>query len=469
MKISNLKTADLVPYTRNAKKHDDGQVAKIAGSIREFGFNNPILVDGENTIIAGHGRFLAALKLELQTVPCIVLGHLTETQRKAFALADNRMQELGGGWDDEMLRLELQELEGLIDLDELGFGDFDLTDLDLEPEGGIGDAGNQQTLASRFLIPPFSVLNAREGWWQGRKRGWLALGICSELGRGENGRHAAPGGTGGKPKAKVYNPTDWIKEKELSGMAQDVAEGSGTSIFDPVLCELAYTWFCPPVGTVLDPFAGGSVRGVVASKLGRQYVGMELRSEQVEANREQAAEICQDPIPVWNTGDSRNIAKTCHDVDADFVFSCPPYADLEVYSDNPDDLSTMNYEDFKKAYFEIIAKSCERLKDNRFACFVVGEVRDKKGNYYNFVGDTVEAFKSAGLHFYNEAILVTSVGSLPIRVGRQFEAGRKLGKTHQNVLVFVKGDGKAATDACGPVEVFIPEQEGENSDLGEEL
>ena len=232
---------------------------------------------------------------------------------------------------------------------------------------------------------------------------------------------------------------------------------SGTSIFDPVLCELAYSWFSPKGGTVLDPFAGGSVRGVVASRLGRQYIGVELRAEQVEANRLQGDELCPDLPPVWHTGDSRNIDRICADVQADFVFSCPPYADLEVYSDDPKDLSTLKYEDFKPAYFEIIAKSCARLKEDRFACFVVGDVRDKKGNYYNFVGDTVEAFRAAGLHFYNEAILVTSVGSLPIRVGRQFKAGRKRGKTHQNVLVFVKGDGKRATQACGDVEVHIPE------------
>jgi len=120
-------------------------------------------------------------------------------------------------------------------------------------------------------------------------------------------------------------------------------------------------------------------------------------------------------------------------------------------------------------YFEIIAKACARLKEDRFACFVVGDVRDKKGNYYNFVGDTVEAFKAAGMNYYNEAILLTMIGSTAMRAGRQFTASRKLGKTHQNVLVFVKGDGAKATKACGVVEVHIPEPETENSDLGEEL
>lgn len=238
---------------------------------------------------------------------------------------------------------------------------------------------------------------------------------------------------------------------------------TGTSIFDPVLCELAYSWFSPQGGLVLDPFAGGSVRGIVASRLGRQYIGVELRQEQVDANRVQGETLCENLPPVWHTGDSRNIDKICHDVEADFIFSCPPYADLEVYSDDPKDLSTLKYDEFKPAYFEIIAKACSRLKDDRFACFVVGDVRDKKGNYYNFVGDTVEAFKAAGLHYYNEAVLVTAVGSLPIRAGRQFAAGRKLGKTHQNVLVFVKGSGKRAADACGVVQVYVPEEDSDEA------
>lgn len=239
-----------------------------------------------------------------------------------------------------------------------------------------------------------------------------------------------------------------ISIEEMRAMCVDTVDAtqSGTSIFDPVLTELCYRWFCPLGGNILDPFAGGSVRGIVASYLGRAYHGCELRAEQVAANIAQAG-IARDPCPVWVCDDSRNIASH-FEPNMDFVFSCPPYADLEVYSDNPRDLSAMDYPAFLAAYREIIAASCGLLRDNRFACFVVGEVRDKKGNYRNFVGDTVEAFRAAGLNYYNEAILVTAVGSLPIRVNKQFMAGRKLGKTHQNILVFVKGDGKKAAVAC---------------------
>lgn len=231
------------------------------------------------------------------------------------------------------------------------------------------------------------------------------------------------------------------------------AASSGTSIFDPVLCELAYRWFSPPGGIVLDPFAGGSVRGIVAAKLGREYVGVDLRPEQVAANKAQADKICTDGIaPAWHVGDSTKVIPALK-IAADFVFSCPPYGDLEVYSDRPEDLSAMGHAEFVAAYRGIIAAAVGKLKPDRFACFVVGDFRDGKGFYRNFVSDTIMAFEDAGVRLYNEAILVTAAGSLPIRVGKQFSASRKLGKTHQNVLVFCKGDPKKATQACGEVEV----------------
>lgn len=237
---------------------------------------------------------------------------------------------------------------------------------------------------------------------------------------------------------------EWLTEA-------DGNHASGTSIFDPVLCELAYTWFCPPAGRVLDPFAGGSVRGIVAAVLGRKYTGIDLRPEQVQANEAQAAGIVPHNPPTWMVGDSQSAIP---DGPFDFVFSCPPYYDLEIYSDDPADLSNMEYTAFLAAYRSIIAQAVARLADDRFACFVVGDVRDKKGIYRNFVSETIAAFQDAGAALYNEAILVTAVGSLPIRVGKQFSSGRKLGKTHQNVLVFVKGDPRKATATCGPVEVM---------------
>jgi DNA modification methylase len=224
---------------------------------------------------------------------------------------------------------------------------------------------------------------------------------------------------------------------------------------------------------VYDPFAGGSVRGIVAAKLGRRYYGVDLRPEQAAANEEQAARICPDNAPVWVVGDAcdtlafaeaESIPGEC-----DLVFSCPPYASLERYSDDPRDISTMDYDDFLTAYRQIIADACRLLKQDRFACFVVGDVRDPKnhGIYRNFIGDTVDAFEAAGLGLYNEMILVTAVGSLPIRVGRQFSAYRKVGKTHQQCLVFIKGDPGKAVKACGTVEVTdLSELLPENAEEG---
>lgn len=240
--------------------------------------------------------------------------------------------------------------------------------------------------------------------------------------------------------------------ENLDPVSQAILDvGSGTSIFDPVLCEIAYRWFCPQGGTVLDPFAGGSVRGIVASRLGRHYVGVELRGEQVAANAAQL-DLAGDPAPEWRLGDSRNIATIAGDVEADLVFSCPPYWNLEQYSDDPSDLSNMGREDFFAAYAAIIRDTVTRLRDDRFAVWVIGDVRDDAGCFVNLPGRTIEAFEAAGARFYNDAILVTAVGSLPVRVGRQFVASRKLGRTHQNVLVFVKGDPRKATEACGAVE-----------------
>jgi hypothetical protein len=282
-------------------------------------------------------------------------------------------------------------------------------------------------LADRFLVPPFSVLNAREGDWQERKRAWLALGIKSEVGRGA----CVPNGTERPP--------------EQDGAFLRFGE-NGASIFDPVLCELVYRWFCPRGGIVVDPFAGGSVRGVVASCVGLHYWGVELRNEQVFANVQQGNEICVAPMPAWICGDSMETLPVAPP--ADLVFSCPPYGDLEKYSDDPRDLSAMEWHTFTAAYKRIILRAAKALKNDRFACFVVGDFRDSKGHYRNFVGETVNAFSECGLHLYNEAIFVTPAGSLPVRIGKQFEAGRKLGKTHQNVLVFVKGDWRRAAQAC---------------------
>ena len=274
-------------------------------------------------------------------------------------------------------------------------------------------------VAERFTLPPFTILDARSGDWQERKRAWASLGINSEVGRTEN--------------LLRMSDTCSLGEKD-------------TSIFDPVVCELAYRWFCPAGGQVVDPFAGGSVRGIVAGALGRHYWGCDLRPEQIAANEAQADEIAPRVRPVWVYGDSM---ETLADAPAaDFVFSCPPYGDLEKYSDDPRDLSAMDWHAFVAAYKRIILRAVGRMKPDTFACFVVGDFRDGRGFYRNFVSETIDGFEQAGARLYNEAILATMIGSASMRVTKQFESGRKLAKTHQNVLVFCKGDWKKAAARC---------------------
>lgn len=143
---------DLTPYARNARTHSPEQVAQIAGSIREFGFTNPILCDEQGTIIAGHGRLAAAQKLGLEKVPCITIAGLTDTQRRALILADNRIAETAG-WDAEMLRVELEELtEAGADLDLIGFDEGSLDELigGLEDDAEVDDTYSKSVDAPQY-------------------------------------------------------------------------------------------------------------------------------------------------------------------------------------------------------------------------------------------------------------------------------------------------------------------------------
>jgi hypothetical protein len=296
-------------------------------------------------------------------------------------------------------------------------------------------------VASRFGFPPFSVLDARSGDWQRRKRAWISIGIRGEIGRGFV-----------RPHGKDTRPVGYNWNTEYTG--GDCWRGSNSndnaaSVFDPVLCECMYRWFVPSGGQVVDPFAGGSVRGIVAGCLGLKYWGCDLRQEQVDANYEQGKKIELSILPNWVCGDSLETLPSAPETD--FLFTCPPYGDLERYSDNPRDLSTMERNTFETIYSQIIFKAIQRLKSNRFVCFVVGDFRDKRGYYRDFVSTTIAAFRNAKCELYNEAILVTSIGSGSMRVTKQFtkqfEASRKFVKTHQNVLIFCKGDWRQAMAA----------------------
>lgn len=465
-KIEIKKLDDLIPYINNPKEHPGEQVDKIASSIKNFGFSIPLIIDINNEIIAGHGRYQAAKKLQLDDVPCIIKDDLSEAQIKAFRIADNKVAE--SEWNFEALFAEMEQLEDMdFDLKSLGFDEDELEDFFRNDESEelteeeIEEA--KASLAERFIVPPFSVLDTKQGYWQDRKTAWLNIGIKGEESREEmevSGSFAGSTPNYYNMKAKKEKELkrelshNEFQEKYLKDMLPENSRlmqtkgGGMLSVFDPVLCELAYRWFCVDGGRILDPFAGGSTRGVVAGYLGYEYTGIELREEQVESNRKQGdiAKI----TPKWINGDSNNLDELV-DGEFDFIFSCPPYYDLEIYSDNEGEMSALGtYEEFINNYRNIIRQAVNKLKDDRFACFVVGDIRDKKtGLYRNFVSDTISAFQDSGAMLYNEAILVTALGSLPIRTGRTFASSRKLGKTHQNVLVFFKGEPKKIKEIFG--------------------
>jgi len=315
--------------------------------------------------------------------------------------------------------------------------DINMTNYDL-----FGNPVIEKTnLKDEYIIPPFSILDTASGDWQNRKNRWKSLGIKSEVGRGNdnsNQRMTSDGRMKGlKTKAIMAGTDDYRSIKDKDGYNN---RDNYVSIFDPVLCEIMYRWFVPKDGDILDPFAGGSVRGIVSNHLGYHYTGVELREEQVGANIQQGIDIVDENRPNWICGDSNQVLNEI-DRQFDFIFSCPPYYDLEVYCDDPNDLSNMSYNEFNEVYESIINKSCKLLRNNRFACFVVGNCRDKDGYMMDLVGTTIRAFEKSGLRFYNDIILRNVVGSGSMRAVNNMTY-KKVVKMHQNVLVFCKGNPK---------------------------
>ena len=177
------------------------------------------------------------------------------------------------------------------------------------------------------MITPFSVLDTRTKEWKRKREDWIQrYGIQSELGREDT-----------QSKTIFWDTPNQV------------------SIFDPVLCELMYDWFVPKGGKILDPFAGGSVRGIVAEEMGYHYTGIDLSESQIQANQKQSNK------PNWIQGDAD---KELFHLEGgfDFVFTCPPYYDLEVYSDSPYDLSNMKEKHFDDTLDPIIYKSALKLK-----------------------------------------------------------------------------------------------------------
>lgn len=289
---------------------------------------------------------------------------------------------------------------------------------------------SQTLLSDRYIVPPFSILNTITQNWQKRKDIWERMGIESVQGRNVKRNNANPVNT-------------------FSARGEQAKEAERTSTFDPLLCEIMYKWFSNDEDVILDPFAGGSVRGIVAASLNRYYLGVDLSQTQVAENYEQLVDvesryilsghtqwICEDSLPY--------LKDAAYSFIADMIFTCPPYFNLEKYSKDSRDLSNMpTYREFLEKYAQILRYASIILADNRFFVIVVSEIRNPvTGEYYGFVPDTIRILKECGLHYYNEIILENNIGSLPIRAPKYFDQSRKIGRHHQNILVFYKGDTK---------------------------
>lgn len=448
----------------------------MRSSLRAHGQYRSLVVrklPGSYQILCGN-HTAKGLKAEGYTEARCELIECSDVDALKINVGDNRWTDLSDN-DDEALISLLEGLEGdyegtgydASDLEAL-YGSEDTPALDWREEGDpdtqMPDSSENPALADRFLIPPFDVLDARTGWWRERKRRWLDLGITSSDGREESLL----------AQSKVRTDPDFYDKKAAlerklkraltSAEAEEQLYGGddreytvGTSVFDPVLCELAYRWYSAVGSTVLDPFAGGSVRGLMASMLGRVYVGNDLSEKQVAANVEASQGFANrnllGPTPTWSVGDSATWTPA---EQGDLMFTCPPYFDLEKYSDDPADLSRMGYEGFVDAYSRIIRNTAEALRDHRFAVIVTGDARDKRGNLRDLRAVTAQAAQAAGLQLVSACILLTPVGSVKISAGRNFLAGGVLGRVHQDVMVFCKGDRKKAAAWRGEVDMENP-------------
>lgn len=300
------------------------------------------------------------------------------------------------------------------------------------------------SLRDKYIIPPFSIFDSQVGEWLKKRNEWENI----IKNRSDNVRNIT---------AKSNTP--YINKFDYDPGYKGLERNGNISTFDPFLCEILVKWFSNEGMTIFDPFAGGHVRGAVSAILNRDYVGIDLNPIQVEANKENWSKICEiyDDTefgkPIWLNDDSfeyTSRVEQMRNVKYDMLLTCPPYYNLEIYSDNPRDLSNCkDYQKFLAKYRDIIYSSYRILKDDSFAVIVVEEIRDGNGIFYGFVPDTIQAFQYAGFKYYNEMILENRIMSLGVRCPKYFEQSRKVGRHHQNVLVFFKGNPKNIENKFG--------------------
>jgi len=417
-KYMNVK--DLKPAKNNPRKINTLQMDKLITSIQDnpdYFEARPVIVSnrtGENIIIAGNQRLAAAKRMDMEQIPTYTIEGLTESREKEIMVRDNISN---GDWDYEILidKLEWNKEE----LDKWGVS---MKKMEKAQAATLARMG---ILFNKYIVPPYSILDTRQGYWQERKKEWKAL-LYKYVDEGATREGVQQHGDSYPTSGRNVRTSQYVPS----------ANTGGASIFDPVLAEIINLWFGFDGCKTFDPFAGGTF-GFVSSYLGNKFTGIELRQEQTDVNNlcisdyNQSKYICDDGM---------NIDKHLEPNSQDLLFSCPPYFNLEVYSDKENDASNVDtYEDFLEIMETAFTKSINILKDNRFAVVVVGNIRDKKGHYIRLCDDIKDIFEKNGMPMYNEMIVIEALGSQSLRADRTMN-NRKVAKAHQNALVFYKGN-----------------------------
>lgn len=479
VKLTQIKVNGANPRTITGEKFD-----KLINSILVLPKMlelRPIVVDDTFVALGGNMRYRALTAVESMSIEELAqrLSGLRDYNKKTEAERQHLIN-YWGTWKDNPTALiikasELSEDERreFVIKDNLGYGDWDMNLLgnewdeqDLEDwgldiwqpndwgEGGTnkqeksnGSGDSTHSLNDRFVVPPFSILDTRRGYWQARKKMWREL--IGDMGESREDKLI----TSAEIKYKdLYQRTrkhreelgvsfkeyldKYVSDDEKEREARKVLS-AGVSLLDPVMAEIICRWFGQDNCKTFDCFAGDSVFGYVSAYLGNEFVGIELRPEQAKLNNERAEGMTARYI----NDDGRNVAQHIALDSQDLLFSCPPYFNLEKYSDLENDASNQkSYNDFIQILHDAFVSAIGCLKDNRFAVIVVGDVRDKRsGFYYDFCGDIKRIFKEAGMLLYNEIILIESGASAALRANRNMDS-RKVVKMHQNILVFYKGN-----------------------------
>jgi len=428
-----MPIANLQHFQGNLKNINPQNLAKLKANIIKNGFVAPIFIwqdpKGVNNIVDGHQRVKAVQCLleegytlqpaqvnqGLPSLPYIGITAASAKQAAELVLTYN--SQYGS----------ILDMEGFCKDFGLNMEELSNTTLCLDgwQKQVVEEEQKRQAnarLRQDWVVPPFSILDSRLGYWQERKADWDKL----INGAANNNNGTASTAT---------------REGALGGTTGLIASiNQGVSVFDPVLAEIIFKWFCPKGGHILNLFAGDMEPNIVAAVKGYKLTGIELRKEQVACTTKVLENLKVNNKVNIICGDVAKLKTLLpQGVQYDLLFSCPPYYDLEEYSALEDDFANKEEDEFDKLMEQAVANACGKLGPNRFAVFVVGEVRGSNGAYRGLVPKVIHWFKQAGLHYYNEIILVNSIGTLPLRINNAWQ-NRKVGKMHQNVLVFYKGN-----------------------------